>query len=259
MSAPVADDVAERPIVVLGCAWRCGSTLLQRYLNSTQQVFIWGEHAGLLTSIGEALQRVEDWRPLIERQSSSLQRRGSGAWIANLNPPDFNAVHSEVIAAALRAYYLNPTLSRGLRRWGFKEVRYTAREARMILSAFPQARIVFLTRRIEDVLASNAANPWCAEIGGLDGVIDQWLESTTSLLSLDDQRVRVLRYEDIAARPRWFTKQLARHVDVPEQAFDCSVLNVRVRGAVDAPAPARSYAAPTQTAPIMRELYPEAL
>ena len=47
-------EIALRPPILLLGSGRCGSTLLQRVLNSSPEITVWGEHAGFLTSIAQS-------------------------------------------------------------------------------------------------------------------------------------------------------------------------------------------------------------
>lgn len=222
------------PVFVFGCAWRCGSTLLQRYLNSTGRMFVWGENVGLVTSLGMAFDAIASWDALSAEQSAAYETQRETAWVAKLNPPLLNAA-TITVRAALDAYYGPATLARGLSRWGFKEVRHGEKEARLLLSAYPNARIVFLVRRFDDVLASNAATSWFDSVGGAEGVAAQWASSCHSMRDLSDPRVLVLRYEDLCASSRPATARIAAHLDVPHDCFDANVLSARVRGSPHLP------------------------
>lgn len=230
-------DVGQAPVFVFGCAWRCGSTLLQRYLNSTGEVFVWGENMGLVTSLAAAFDGVASWASLSAEQAAAHGDRGNSAWIANLNPPLRDAI-TATVREALGAYYAPATLERGVRRWGFKEVRYGALEADLLLRAFPDARVIFLVRDPAGVLDSMASASWFDRIGGVDGVVSQWITVCQSMQALRDPRVMTLRYEDLCGAPQRSTERLAAHLSLPVERFDARVLVTRVRG--EQPPPRRT-------------------
>ncbi len=226
------DDAAERPVFVLGCSWRCGSTLLQRYVNSTGEVFVWGENAGLMSKLLEAFGRIRSWDRFLGDQKADLARLGNNAWIANLNPEDDRL--PEALRAFLLSYYAGEPTQPGV-RWGFKEVQHDAAVAQALLRAFPHGRVVFLTRRLEGVLASIGAADWRDEVGGLKGAARQWVGALESFLRLDDDRVLTLRYEDLVGSPLMATRKLGDHLNIPVWRFDREVLATKVRGYVGQP------------------------
>ncbi len=224
------------PIFLLGCAWRCGSTLLQRYVNSTGEAFIWGENLGLATRIAQLFDFNREWDGLIKEQRRWTAEHGHNAWIANLNP-ETPAAPADIVRLLLTMYYEKPTREAGLSRWGFKEVRHDAADVRMLLTAFPEARVVFLVRHLTDVLASNLANHWIDTLGGAQGVAEQWVRSCRSISALHDPRVLTLRYEDLVGRPDETTARLSVHLDIPADKFSREVLETRVRGGGPEPVP----------------------
>ncbi|MCC7274077.1 MAG: sulfotransferase [Alphaproteobacteria bacterium] len=219
---------------VLGCAWRCGSTLLQRYLNSTGRVFIWGEHAGLLAGMPRAFADMWTMRDMGRRQLQELRHSPSAAWIANVSP-DIEAFLLPALRGFLVAAYAPATRERGIARWGFKEVRYDAAMAKLLLSLFPAGRVVFLVRHPAGVLASGATMEWRSTGGAAESTIDQWQRACASFLNLTDPRVLQLRYEDLTGDPAAATRSLSEHLGIAAERFSADVLAVRVRGSRQEP------------------------
>jgi len=58
---------ANRPVFVLAAGWRSGSTLMQRLVASTGEIFMWGEpydHAALVMRLAESLLPIgQRWPP----------------------------------------------------------------------------------------------------------------------------------------------------------------------------------------------------
>lgn len=222
------------PTFVFGCSWRCGSTLLQRIINSSGKIFIWGEHAGLISSCARAYDELITLQPLADRQAQSLAIRGEQAWVANLTPP--LALLSDAFRGMLVSYYEPPTRAKGIERWGFKEVRYDANVAKFLLSLFPEGRVLFLVRHPVDVIASNAANDWYSNIGGEEAVLEQWKRSCQSFADQEDERVLCVRYEDLVSNPSSTLKDVAEHIELHQNFFSPSALKSKVRGAKNQPA-----------------------
>lgn len=225
----------DRPIFILGCTFRTGSTFVQRLINSSGEVFIWGENMGIAEDLRVIVAKLASWQAISAGQDGDLAQNREDAWIANLNPELPRA--AEAAARAFFAtYYVQATRQRGFARWGFKEVRCDAGTARFLLRLFPDARIVLVVRQPEAVLASMATSAWYAQAGGSAGVIKAWRAGVEGFLSLDDARVQLTRLEDFAASPVAALESLGRHVGIDPAQFDASILHRPVRGSTSAPA-----------------------
>lgn len=143
------------PIFITSCGWRSGSTLLQRLLNSSPEVMVFGEaydnafllpHLALTLSVFAATEAIDfDFLPMpcspeFRALCATLQK----GWTANITPPvsylkcahlaSFEVLFGEVAKAA------------GRPRWGVKMVRATAVVAKYLRWLYPAAKIIFLYR-----------------------------------------------------------------------------------------------------------------
>lgn len=227
--ATIADD-ALRPIFILACTFRSGSTFVQRLINSTGQAFIWGENVGLTEELSAAVAKLRSWREISAGQRRSLESDGTRAWIANLTP-DVDELESA--RAFLLSLYAEPTQRLGVKRWGFKEVRHDAAAAAFLLEAFPAARVILLVRDPSDVLASMATSAWYEQAGGAEAIATAWTQATASFAALDDPRALLLRLEDVS-RPDTL-RRLARHLELDSARFDKALLDHPVRGSTSTP------------------------
>lgn len=217
------------PIFLFGCAYRCGSTLLQRYITSTRMALIWGEQHGLLAKAWPAIQKLKDFGEISAYQASEFDAKGARAWVANLNPP-FDEGFPAALRAFLTTYYESRTRNRGFPRWGFKENTCGLDICSLILDAFPSGRAVFLVRHPRFALASVAATPWYNEIGAASGFINLWIANSASFLRATDPRILVIRYEDLVRHPETETRKLAEHLGLPREKFDQDAFRHRVGG-----------------------------
>ncbi len=151
-----------KPVFVIS-AGRSGSTLLQRYLNSSDDLLIWGEHDGFISGLSETYYRFADHQYAQDllvwgRKRSKLllgQRktlRGVDIqWTNNFTLDDWKTVYRDLILRLL-TIDVSPSL-----RWGFKEIRYGEREIRLLKELFPEAQFIFLVRHPMDAIASMIA------------------------------------------------------------------------------------------------------
>jgi sulfotransferase family protein len=148
------------PLVVLG-GHRGGTTLLQRLLNSYDDVAVWGEHEGVLTPVAAAYFRGVESPHLfgdVRAPGSSDPRRDWQAWMSAVGAADWDASFRRLVVSLFR-----PADAAGVRWWGFKEIRYGVtpgdRAFDLLARLFPDARVAFLVRNPFNMLASAASRP----------------------------------------------------------------------------------------------------
>ncbi len=144
-----ASGSEDQPIFVLGATWRSGSTLLQRLLLSSGDIMMWGEpwnRADLVPRLRESLLAIDPSWPLdhmmVQNQDSSVLLHTQ--MVPDLFPAleDLSAAHK----AFLDRLYAKPAADLGYPRWGFKETRLGADDARYLHQLYPQARVLMLYR-----------------------------------------------------------------------------------------------------------------
>lgn len=135
---------------------RSGSTLLQRAINQTENVCIYGEHGGMLNGFAEAYYGTD--------------LRGSRNDLVTLIDPNMFApclscIEGKPFKQHMRNFLtsvLNPNPEYA-HRWGFKEVRYKGAQCRvfeMLVELFPSAKFVFLVRDPYEQIQSIMSVPW---------------------------------------------------------------------------------------------------
>ena len=210
----------DRPVFVLSSG-RCGSTLLQRLLNSNPRFAIAGEHGGFLRSLSASYyyaQRLEAVQKNLFGRKNSRERfakniRSSDkmvAWENFFGEEEFQQAYRDFIRSL---FCFDPAL-----RWGFKEIGYGVRDevAPMLRELFPEARFVVLLRHPLDVVISKATafpKPRRLAQGTLKGdgemgtryrallndYAQNWGRLYDNLLTFaaDDPHSCTLRYEDL--------------------------------------------------------------
>lgn len=155
-----ASVVPPTPLFVLG-GHRGGTTLVQRLLNSYDDVAVWGEHEGALTPVAAAYFRGVESRQLftdVRQPGASDPRAEWQAWMSAVGREDWDASFRRLIVSLFL-----PADATGIRHWGFKEIRYgtTAddRAIELLARLFPDARVAFVVRNPFNMLASAASRP----------------------------------------------------------------------------------------------------
>lgn len=238
-----------RPPVVLLSTGRCGSTLLQRILNASAEVTIWGEHAGFLTGIADSYFTLRSGRPVqhknprVPYQSLIGEYRDLSESINWVNPFDVPFVQS-----CYRRFLLG-LFGRGLDSseicWGFKEILYgnQDRVVEMWQELFPDSRYVFLIRAPYQVIRSMLA-AWHREVAercderalqslaikyaqrwsGVNQGILQWRRQ------LPQEAVLQLRYEEVADHKEALVGKLFGFLGLRTPAAALRPLGIQLEG-----------------------------
>ena len=144
-----------RPVFLLGVG-RCGSTYQQVQLSRLADLWIWGEHDGVLAGLfawGNELRtnnRLSKFSynqthrdPALVQSEAAKGNATAVAWLNGFGPDDIGDVERRVIAELMER-----GLPPGKTRWGFKEIRYGPhdRVPERLLELYPDARIVHTLR-----------------------------------------------------------------------------------------------------------------
>lgn len=155
----MAENNSRMDPVFLLSPGRSGSTLLQRHLNSSDDLILWGEHGGFLKEFGRAYRKWHNndhVQYLLQSESvhASLLLSKKPAigvdveWTNNFTKEDFK----EYLATMIRELF-TIGVPENL-RWGFKEVRYKGEDIYFLRGLFPASQFVFIVRDPVHTLAS---------------------------------------------------------------------------------------------------------
>ena len=195
---------------------RSGSTLLQSVLNATPGTQIRGENRNILYNLYRSISRASSGRV-----RDPAPRSPDHPWYG------FNEVQAAPFEAALLNAFVRDILVPDpfARVIGFKEIRYTSQSILMedfapymdfLLSRFPQARIVFNSRRSEDVIVSSMM---AMEKPHLTRRVLKEADQRFAGYDRTSDRTIHMQYEDYVADHRLFHRMLAfLELDWSEQA-----------------------------------------
>lgn len=151
----------KNPILILGTG-RCGSTLIQRILNTSENITIWGEHAGFISDLARSYYTITNSEAI--EQNFYSKNIDSSILVGELTnyqacPNWINSFNKASIRLAYRNVLIN-TLCQEVdinqSHWGFKEIRYTKNDPAidMWLELFPDSSIILSVRNPFDVIKS---------------------------------------------------------------------------------------------------------
>jgi hypothetical protein len=194
------------PIVVTSPTTRCGTTLAQRLLWSSDNAFVYGEEIGhQLNNLTDQFLTVIRYCEVNEAELDDGFRRAlAGAmddWRPGLAPP------AEIMLKAwISTYYQLPaTLAAfggaiGRPLWGFKWPACPPRMLSAFLALMPRTRIIYLVRHPAEALKSAKARRFVKNTQEASSFCQTWAENLQAALPLrSDPRVLWLRYEDLLA------------------------------------------------------------
>ena len=200
----------EFPIFLLGTG-RCGSTLLQKILNSVENVMIYGEHGGFLKQVAAAyFLNLED--KMIEKyiMSQNVAGKDPHSVFETLKDPQLwsawtNWYNQETVKDNFRDFiesFFNPVSLKQKVHWGFKEIRYglNDRVLEMLADLYPDGRFVFIVRHPVEVIASKIS---ARASEGIEPDAHTWLAQNTSFLTFfreNRERSRIVCYEELISK-----------------------------------------------------------
>ena len=210
----------EFPIFLLGTG-RCGSTLLQKILNSVENVMIYGEHGGFLKQVAAAyFLNLED--KMIEKyiMSQNVAGKDPHSVFETLKDPQLwsawtNWYNQETVKDNFRDFiesFFNPVSLKQKVHWGFKEIRYGLddRVLEMLADLYPDGRFVFIFRHPVDVIASKIS---ARASEGIEPDAHTWVAQNTYFLTFfreNEERSRTVYYEELISKD---SKQLSQLFD----------------------------------------------
>jgi len=198
----------DRPIFVFAQP-RSGSTLLQRLLNSLENVIIYGEHLGLLKGVADSYIGFLKDPKRREFCSDTVDVEAFRTETVNRlkDPLHFSAITNGLVGDEFDDTYRHfiKTLLHGApasdtRRWGFKEIRYGVGDVvfEMLLKLFPAASFVFLVRHPLHSLESIEGTGWWKT--SFDENLQGWFAQASNYLNYHRQFPKhsfFVKYEDL--------------------------------------------------------------
>jgi hypothetical protein len=150
----------ESPIFLLGTG-RCGSTYWQQMLCQTEDIWIWGEHEGILSNFSGIIDAMDSGSQLSKwclnnKTIQSVDDIGDGdATLFAWN----NGFDREILTNHIRDFIsglFKANLPVGKVRWGFKEIRYgpNSRIPELLLKLFPAGKIIVTCRAVRETTMS---------------------------------------------------------------------------------------------------------
>ena len=160
------------PIFVVGLTWRNGTTALQRMLNASGEIFVWGEpwpSTHRLQQLRQAYQELENG----ERASEVLDKEPkdlSKSWTATVQPSSSDFIGA--VQVFYHRYFGSEISRREIPRWGIKEVHLGKEDLDWLSILFPESPFVILHR--------NPIDSWLSYINAHRGYGRGWRQPNSN-------------------------------------------------------------------------------
>lgn len=194
------------PLVVTSPTTRCGTTLVQRLISSSDNAFVYGEDIGhqihrLTEQFLAVMRHCDQNRDTLDEDFHRALAGTLNEWRPGLAPPA-----GVMLKAWVSTYYQLPATLAGFGQamgrpiWGFKWPGVPEAGLRAIQLLMPRARIVYLVRHPADALKSAKARKFVKTAEDADAYCRAWAANLRAARTLrDDPRMLWMRYEDLLA------------------------------------------------------------
>ncbi|MGK7899283.1 MAG: sulfotransferase [Xenococcus sp. (in: cyanobacteria)] len=243
----------KHPIIILAPG-RSGSTLLQRILNTSAEIIIWGEHAGFMIGLARSYYMLTKSEH-INKNYYSRKNLDSSIIVGSFKDynKSINWINSFDKESTQKNYrdliikQLNTGIDTEKITWGFKEILYTKNDyvMDMLLELFPSRKIIFSLRNPFNVIKSmilswSQPNLLKTQLQSKDftklnqsiiSYATRWNNVASSFQYwIEEKKIscHVVKYEDLIAEPEKSIKTIFNFLDFPIPTTALKPMSVKV-------------------------------
>ena len=190
------------PVLIVAPTKRCGSTLLQRLLNSTGEIIVYGENFFFLQKLPELLfslhRNAKDRNANVKKNmelflDKQIDFEGSGLY------PDYEGFVATAISGfhGIPEYYADYSSKLGFERWGIKHQIREIGGFLFLMRLLSNARYVFIYRDLLDV-ACSAKSRWPRDfekLGAFRYYGQLWRDNVRAILNLRGENHLLIQYK----------------------------------------------------------------
>ncbi|QEX17026.1 hypothetical protein FRZ44_23220 [Hypericibacter terrae] len=221
------------PIFVIGPTTRCGTSLLQRLLNSTGKAVIYGENFALLQTFPDIIrnyQREADAKRKVIAMARDLLVKEKEDFEASSLFPDFDNYLRALIGSfrLLMRSYRDDAAALGFERWGIKHQIRNQTSFALLPRLLPDARYVMIYRDLLPVARSAKAR-WPGDFRGPQDwrrFARNWADNIRTMQRLSGDAFLLFKYETFTADPEPHLQRLERFVEI--EGIDRAVMARRI-------------------------------
>ena len=219
------------PLFITAPTARNGVTLLQRLVNSSRKMIVYGENMNFMSSLPKlvhsSVQVHTDRTEEFDAARKQFLEQTTEGWTSNLwpEPQPFMMIAFEAFYKSA-ATYQQLSEKYGYQRWGIKNPLNEPQMIERMRILMPQARFVFIYRNPIDVIKSAKSRAFITNVDQLRQYAIQWREVLSAVVKYGFPNVWVLKYEDLIAKPDPVIDQLERFTGI--SGIDRSVMNRKI-------------------------------
>ena len=200
------------PVIVTAPTARNGVTLLQRLLNSSRQIIVYGENkhfCELMPHVVFSANQVHVTNhDELERSRHRFLHETTEFWSSNLWPNTGGYLRQAMEAfRAFVRYYQSCSEEYGYPRWGLKHPFTNVQVLDRFFSLLPTGRFIYIYRNLFDVARSSKARKFATTPQDFAALATSWSDSLRVLRRTRADNLLVIKYEELLSRPaEWIAR-----------------------------------------------------
>ena len=219
------------PVFITAPTARNGVTLLQRLINSSKQMIVYGENTNFMSVVPKLVHssvQVHNERgaEFQEARKQFLEQTTEG-WTSNLWPDP-----QPLMMVAFEAFYKSVLVYQqcsekyGYQRWGIKNPLNEPQMIERLRILMPKARYLFIYRNPIDVIKSAKSRKFITTPDQLKQYAAQWAGILTTVVNYGFEQVKVIKYENLINNPDPIIDQIERFAGIT--GIDRSVMKRKI-------------------------------
>ncbi len=218
-------------IFVIAPSYRCGTTLIQRLLNSTRKIVIFGEDVIFINSVSEIMMAL--MQRCIQSQKTGREvvehflNESTDFWSNDLLPDPalllyagFNWLKNLVEVYGMASKNMQ------CERWGMKLPLRNFKNINFYHDMFPKSKLVFIYRDLFEVAKSAKARKFISTPREFVNLANAWKENCLAGWNFYSERIYHLPYAEIKDNPKKVISDLESFCSV--EGIDTSVLDRKI-------------------------------
>jgi hypothetical protein len=193
------------PVFVTAPTGRNGITLIQRLLNSSHDIIVYGENSHLVSVIPHQVNAIIPFMNNKKELDQAFEHFRNGnveGWTSNLWPGVMRYV-GITLENAYRyyEYYAEFSKDNGFSQWGIKNPLTGPKMVQNIRTLLKRTRFILIYRNIFSVARSAKARNFIFNISQLGHFAQQWQDNLMPFLKKEIDRVLCIQYENLVQNP----------------------------------------------------------
>ena len=224
------DIINMAPVIVSAPTGRNGITLIQRLLNSSSQIIVYGENAHLVSTfpgLSNSIVQLLNNKLIFDQALQHFLNGNTDGWTSNLWP-DVSGYIRITLENTFRyfEYYSNFSAKKGFNQWGIKNPMTNPGMINNFRMLLKRARFIIIYRNIFDVVRSAKARKFASNMTKIGNLAEQWQNNLLPILKRDTESILCIKYEDLVQNPGSEIQKLEHFANIKN--IDKSVLSRKI-------------------------------